>query len=233
MVWRGYLTESKIPDRVVLFDTTLRDGEQTPGVALTPEDKLRIARQLDALGVPVVEAGFPATSRGEEEAIRLIVREGLNAEITALSRCVKEDIEKAASTGAGRIHLFIATSDIHLNKKLQISREEAIRRAVESIDLAKSYGMKIEFSAEDATRTSIEFLVEFYKRVEEAGASIVDIPDTVGVATPLAMREIVKRVREALRIPVAVHCHNDMGGAISNSIAGIEAGAEFADTTIF
>lgn len=232
MVWRGYITDAKIPDRVVIFDTTLRDGEQTPGVALTPEDKLKIARQLDALGVPVLEAGFPATSRGEEEAIRLIVREGLNAEIAALSRCLKEDIEKAASTGAGRIHLFIATSDIHLNKKLQISRDEAVRRAVESIDLAKSYGMKIEFSAEDATRTSIDFLVEFYRRVEEAGASTVDIPDTVGVATPFAMREIVKRVREALRTPVAVHCHNDMGLAVANTLAGIEGGAAEAHVTV-
>ncbi|MGQ9691167.1 MAG: 2-isopropylmalate synthase, partial [Thermoproteota archaeon] len=211
---------------------TLRDGEQTPGVALTPQDKIKIARQLDALGVPVIEAGFPATSPGEEEAIKLIVKEGLNSEIAVLSRSSKTDIEKAASTGAKRIHLFIATSDIHLEKKLKISREEAIRRAVESIDLAKSYGMKIEFSAEDATRTSIDFLVEFYKKVEEAGASIVDIPDTVGVAIPLAMREIVRKVREAIRIPIAVHCHNDMGLAVANTLAGIESGAMETHVTV-
>lgn len=232
MVWRGYLTESKLPDRVVLFDTTLRDGEQTPGVALTPDDKLKIARQLDSLGIPVIEAGFPATSSGEEEAIKLIVKEGLNAEIAALSRSMKQDIEKTASTGVRRIHLFIATSDIHLKKKLQISREEAIQRAVESIDLAKSYGMKIEFSAEDATRTNLNFLIEFYRAVEEAGADIVDIPDTVGVATPFVMREIVRRVREALRIPVAVHCHNDMGLAVANTLAGFEGGAVEAHVTV-
>jgi len=232
MVWRGYLAEVNIPERVFLFDTTLRDGEQTPGVALTPEDKIRIARQLDALGVPVIEAGFPATSQGEEAAIKMIVKEGLNAEVAALSRSMKQDIEKAASTGAQRIHLFIATSDLHLKKKLQISREEAVCRAVESIDLAKSYGMKIEFSAEDATRTSIDFLLEFYRAVKEAGASIVDIPDTVGIATPLAMREIVKRVHEALKIPIAVHCHNDMGLAVANTLAGIEGGAVEAHVTV-
>ncbi|MBO3839248.1 MAG: 2-isopropylmalate synthase [Thermoproteota archaeon] len=232
MVWRGYFTEFQLPEKVVLFDTTLRDGEQTPGVALTPEDKLKIARQLDILGVPVIEAGFPVTSPGEEEAVRKIVKEGLKAEITALARASKQDIEKVASTGAQRIHLFIATSDIHLNKKLKISREEAIKRAVEAIDLAKSYGMKIEFSAEDATRTNLDFLVEFYKTVEEAGANIVDIPDTVGVATPFAMREIVRRVREALRIPIAIHCHNDMGLAVANTLAGIEGGATEAHVTV-
>ncbi|MEM2929416.1 MAG: 2-isopropylmalate synthase [Thermoproteota archaeon] len=232
MVWREYFTEISLPGRVVLFDTTLRDGEQTPGVALTPADKLKIARQLDALGVPVIEAGFPATSPGEEEAVKLIVGERLNAEVAALSRSLKQDIEAAASTGAQRIHLFIATSDVHLAKKLHISREEAVKRAVESIDHAKSYGMKIEFSAEDATRTSIDFLLEFYREVEKAGASIVDIPDTVGVATPLTMREIVRRVSGALRIPVAVHCHNDMGLAVANTLAGIEGGAVEAHVTV-
>jgi len=232
MVWRGYLTESRIPDKVVLFDTTLRDGEQTPGVALTSLDKLKIAHQLDMLGVPVIEAGFPITSPGEEEAVKMIVKEGLNAEIAALARSSKQDIEKAASTGVQRIHLFIATSDIHLKKKLQISREEAVKRAVDAIELAKSYGVKIEFSAEDATRTSLDFLVEFYKAVEEAGASIIDIPDTVGVATPFAMRNIVGRVRETVRIPIAVHCHNDMGLAVANTLAGIEGGAVEAHVTV-
>ncbi|MEM2087682.1 MAG: 2-isopropylmalate synthase [Thermoproteota archaeon] len=232
MVWRRYFTESRIPDKVVLFDTTLRDGEQTPGVALTALDKLKIARQLDMLGVPVIEAGFPITSSGEEEAVKIIVKEGLNAEIAALARSSKQDIEKAASTGVQRIHLFIATSDIHLKKKLQISREEAVKRAVEAIELAKSYGVKIEFSAEDATRTSLDFLVEFYKAVEEAGASIIDIPDTVGVTTPLAMKVIVSRVHEAVRIPIAVHCHNDMGLAVANTLAGIEGGAVEAHVTV-
>jgi isopropylmalate/citramalate/homocitrate synthase-like protein len=232
MVWRGYFIEGILPGRVTLFDTTLRDGEQTPGVALTPEDKLKIARQLDSLGVPVIEAGFPVASAGEEEAVKRIVKEGLRAEITALARSSKQDIEKTASTGVKRIHLFIATSDIHLKKKLKISREEAVRRAVEAIDLANSYGMKIEFSAEDATRTNIEFLIDFYKAVEAAGANIVDIPDTVGVATPFAMREIVRRVREAVRLPIAVHCHNDMGLAVANTLAGIEGGATEAHVTI-
>ncbi|MEM2941052.1 MAG: 2-isopropylmalate synthase [Thermoproteota archaeon] len=232
MVWRGYLTEFRIPDKVVLFDTTLRDGEQTPGVALTSLDKLKIAHQLDMLGVPVIEAGFPITSPGEEEAVKMIVKEGLNAEIAALARSSKQDIEKAASTGVQRIHLFIATSDIHLKKKLQISREEAVKRAIDAIELAKSYGVKIEFSAEDATRTSLDFLVEFYKAVEEAGASIIDIPDTVGVATPFAMRSIVGRVHEAVRIPIAVHCHNDMGLAVANTLAGIEGGAVEAHVTV-
>lgn len=232
MVWREYLTESRIPDKVVLFDTTLRDGEQTPGVALTSLDKLKIARQLDMLGVPVIEAGFPITSPGEEEAVRMIVKEGLKAEIAALARSSKQDIEKAVATGVQRIHLFIATSDIHLKKKLQISREEAVKRAVEAIELAKSYGVKIEFSAEDATRTSLDFLVEFYKSVEEAGANIIDIPDTVGVATPFAMKTIVSRVHEAVRIPIAVHCHNDMGLAVANTLAGIEGGAIEAHVTV-
>lgn len=212
--------------RVYVFDTTLRDGEQTPGVSLTVDEKLQIARQLDRLGVDVIEAGFPITSEGEFQAVKRIAGEGLNAKVCALARAVKTDIDRALDTDVDRIHVFIATSDIHLKHKLEMTREQAYERAIWAVQYAKSHGVEVEFSAEDATRTDLEFLKMIYKGVVEAGADYLDIPDTVGVAYPERMREIVNAVKEvAGNAIISVHCHNDFGLAVANTIAGILAGA--------
>ncbi len=233
MVWSSVLGKAcSLPDRVFFYDTTLRDGEQTPGVALLPEEKLEIARQLDLLGVDSIEAGFPATSKGEQEAVKQIAQAGLRAEISALARCVQKDIDLAMSCKAGCIHTFIATSDIHLKKKLGLSREEVVTKAVESVEYVKAHGLKCEFSAEDATRTDLSFLISVCESVEKAGVDRIDIPDTVGVAVPRAMFELVRRITEKIRVPVALHCHDDMGLAVANSLAGIEAGARELHVTV-
>lgn len=216
-----------------IFDTTLRDGEQTPGVALTVEEKVRIAEALDELGVDVIEAGFPITSPGEFEAVKRIAGLGLNAKICALARTDIKDMELALDTDVDRVHVFIATSDLHLKYKLGITREEALRKAVEAVEYLRSHGVEIEFSAEDATRSDPDFLRQIYSAVAEAGARYLDIPDTVGVATPELMENLVKIVSSiAKNSIVSVHCHNDFGLATANSIAGVRAGARQVHVTI-
>jgi 2-isopropylmalate synthase len=222
----------KLVDKIRIFDTTLRDGDQTPGVFLAPEDKVTIARQLDRLGVDAIEAGTPVSSKGEFETAQLIAKEGLNAEIFGLARVVKEDVDAVVSSGLKYIHLFIATSDIHLKHKLRMTREQALQNSLEAIDYAKSQGMAVEFSAEDATRTEIGFLKDFYKAVVGAGVIRINIPDTVGIMTPNKMSQLVKEVRVTVDKPISVHCHNDFGMAVANSLSGVEAGAEQIHVTI-
>ena len=219
-------------DYIKIFDTTLRDGEQTPGASLTPEEKLEIARQLDKLGVDTIEAGFPITSKGEMEGIKLITKEGLNAEICGLARASKGDIDAALNCGVGCIHVFIATSDIHLNYKLKLTREQALQRAIESVEYAKSHGVQVEFSAEDATRSDLDYLKQVYKAVEEAGADRIDIPDTVGIITPVRIYRLVGEIKKTVKLPISLHCHNDFGMAVANTLAGIEAGAVRAHVTV-
>lgn len=219
--------------RVRVFDTTLRDGEQTPGVSLSPEDKVRIAGILDDLGVDAIEAGFPVISDGEARAVRMICREGLSAQVCGLARANKRDIDAAADAGLSYVHAFIATSDIHLEYKLKMKREDALARAVEAVEYAKSRGMEVEFSAEDATRTDRAFLSEVFRAVAQAGADRVDIPDTVGYSTPAYMAEITRDAVEATGgLPVSVHCHNDFGLAVANAISGLQAGAQCAHVTV-
>lgn len=230
---KGLRGPSVDPERVYVYDTTLRDGEQTPGVSLTVEEKIEIAEQLDRLGVDVIEAGFPVVSEGEYKSVKEIVRLGLRAKVSALARANKKDMDSALTTDVDRVHVFIATSDIHLKYKLKMSREEALRRAVESVEYLKSHGVEVEFSAEDAMRTNTDFLVKVFKSVAEAGADVLDIPDTVGVATPETMASVVKRVRS--EVPdklISVHCHDDFGLAVANSLAGIMAGANQFHGTI-
>ncbi|GIU72184.1 MAG: 2-isopropylmalate synthase [Candidatus Nitrosocaldaceae archaeon] len=215
-----------------IYDTTLRDGEQTPGVTLTAEDKLIIARQLDKLGVDVIEAGFPIVSKGEQVAIKSIVKEGLNAEISGLARSEKMDIDAALSCDLKYVHTFIATSDIHLKYKLKISREEALKKAVEAVEYAKRHGLLVEFSAEDATRSDREFLKQVYQAVVDAGADRIDVPDTVGYATPKYIYELIHELRDIIKVPISIHCHDDFGLAVANSIAAIEAGGDCAHVTI-
>ena len=218
--------------KIRIFDTTLRDGEQTPGVALTPDQKLAIAQKLDELGVDAIEAGFPIISEGEMAAIKSITRAGLKAEICGLARTEKKDIDAAVEAGLKYIHTFIATSDIHLKYKLKITREQALEKAVDAVQYAKSLGLQVEFSAEDATRTDREFLKKVFKAVTEAGADRLDIPDTVGYSTPQYIAEITRDTIEATHLPVSVHCHNDFGLAVANAISAIQAGAQCAHVTI-
>ena len=215
-----------------IFDTTLRDGEQTPGVSLTPEQKLELAIQLDKLGVDVIEAGFPAASEGERTAVKMIAEAGLKAEVCALARADNRDIEIAMSVEPNSLHVFFSTSDVHLQNVLKISREEALERIAESISYVKEHGFICEFSPMDATRTDLEYLKKVCMVAEEAGADRVDIPDTVGIMTPRKMYELISEIKKVVKIPISVHCHNDFGLAVANTLAGIEAGAQQAHVTV-
>ena len=217
---------------VRIFDTTLRDGEQTPGVSLSPEKKLNIAKKLDELGVDAIETGFPIISNGERESVKMITSANLNAELCGLARTNKKDIDAAIDCGLNYIHTFIATSDIHLEYKLKMTREQALEKAVEAVEYGKSHGLQVEFSAEDSTRTDREFLKHVFGEVAKAGADRIDIPDTVGYSTPQYIGEITKDAIEATNLPISVHCHNDFGLGVANAISGIQSGAKCAHVTV-
>jgi 2-isopropylmalate synthase len=220
--------------KVRIFDTTLRDGEQTPGVSVTPEQKIQIAIKLGELGVDVIEAGFPIVSHGEMTAIKTISQYGLKSEICALARAVQADIDAVINCDVNYVHTFIATSDIHMQHKLRMSREQVLEKAIWSVDYAKKHGMRVEFSAEDATRSDREFLRRVFKAVADAGADRLDIPDTVGYATPQYIAQIVTDVKAETNneVPISMHCHDDFGLAVANTISGIDAGASCAHVTI-
>ncbi len=217
---------------ISIFDTTLRDGEQMPGVSLPLKFKVQIAKQLDKLGVDIIEAGFPATSRGEFEAVKEISSLGLNAKICALARVVKEDIDAALKTNVDIIHIFVSTSKIQIEHTIKKSREEIVDLAVECVEYIKSHGIECMFSAMDATRTEIEYLKRIYKAVEDVKVDIVNVPDTVGVATPFKFYELIKQLRDHLKVPIDVHCHNDFGLAVANSYAAVLAGANEVQVTV-
>ena len=217
--------QMKLPKQVKVFDTTLRDGEQTPGVSLTSEDKLILAAQLDKLGVDIIEAGFPISSKGELDGVRKIAKAGLNSNVCGLSRVKKEDIDACIDCGVDMVHTFVPTSDIQIKHTVKKSKPQIIEMAVESVSYIKDHGLECLFSAMDATRTDIDYLIEINKAVEAAGADIINIPDTVGVMIPPAMKLLVEKVVETVDIPVDVHCHNDFGLAVSNTLAAVEAGA--------
>ncbi len=218
--------------RVRIFDTTLRDGEQTPGVALGVADKLAIARLLDEVGVDSIEAGFPANSPGELEAVRAIASAGLRSKICTLNRTVQSDIDASIVADVDEIHVFIATSDIHLKHKLKMSREQVLEKAADAVQYAKSHGFVVEFSSEDATRTDLGFLKAVHQSVQEAGADRIDVADTVGSISPPAMRYLIAELKTVTRVPMAVHCHNDFGLATANSLAAVEAGAGQVHVTV-
>ncbi|HYX71671.1 MAG TPA: 2-isopropylmalate synthase, partial [Nitrososphaera sp.] len=219
-------------ESVKIFDTTLRDGEQTPGVTITPDQKIQIAIRLEELGVDAIEAGFPIVSHGEMQAIKAIVKQGLKAEIFGLTRANEIDIDSAIKCDLKYIHTFIATSDIHMKYKLKMTRQQVLERAINAVEYAKKHGLQVEFSAEDATRSDRQFMLKVFKEVADAGADRLDIPDTVGYATPQYIADLVKEVKQATRLPISVHCHDDFGFAVANSIAGISAGAACAHVTI-
>lgn len=228
------LFSSKERKYVRIFDTTLRDGEQAPGIDLSVSQKIKIAKQLEKLGVDVIEAGFPASSGGEFEAVREIKREISNSEVIALSRCNIKDIDTTISTGIDTIHLFLASSDIHLKYKLKMTREEMINAVEESVKYARSHGLEVEFSPEDATRSDREFLKRVIETAVRAGARRINIPDTVGVMTPFKFYDLISYVKKIVgeSIIISVHCHNDFGLAVANSLAGVEAGARQVHVTV-
>jgi 2-isopropylmalate synthase len=227
-------------DRIVFFDTTLRDGEQSPGCTMHHGEKLRMAHQLAALGVDVLEAGFAIASQGDLESIRAIAREVRGPRITSLARCRKEDIEAAARAvepaPVNRIHVFLASSDLHLEAKLKITREQALAQAAESVALACRYAEDVEFSAEDATRSDADFLVKLIDAAIAAGATTINLPDTVGYTTPSEYKRLFERMRATCResgqVTFSTHCHDDLGMAVANSLAGIEGGARQVECTI-
>lgn len=210
---------------VKIFDTTLRDGEQAPGIALSPEDKIRIAMALDDLGVDIMEVGFAASGETERETIKKLADSKPNARLCSLARSTHGDIDAALYTGVDYIHTFIATSELHMKYKLKMSREEVKARAVDAVEYARAHGLEVQFSCEDATRSELDFMIEVYKAVEDAGAAAINVPDTVGVIIPRAMNNLIGEIRKNVKIPIAVHCHNDMGLAVANTISAVEAGA--------
>jgi methanogen homocitrate synthase len=220
------------PIDVEICDVTLRDGEQTPGVSFTKEEKMDIARTLDEVGVEVIEAGFPITSPGEKESVRAVCRMGLNAKISCLARAVKPDIDAVLDCGADMVGIFIGTSDLHLTCKHKKTQEEAIDCMVTATDYAKKHGLIVRFAAEDSTRTGLEFLMKFYRAGEEVGADYVNIADTVGIMNPSTMKYLVSEVRNMVNIPVCVHCHDDVGLAVANTMAAAEAGAKQLHTCV-
>ncbi|MCS7337490.1 MAG: 2-isopropylmalate synthase [Verrucomicrobiae bacterium] len=231
------------PERIIIFDTTLRDGEQCPGASMNLREKLEVARQLARLGVDVIEAGFPVISKGDFDAVHTIAREIKGPVICGLARCVPADIDAAGAAlkPAGkraRIHVFLATSKIHREFKLRKAQSEILRLAVEGVRRAKTYTDDVEFSPEDASRTEPDFLVQVCKAVVAAGATTVNIPDTVGWAVPDQFGALIKHLHDAVpdfasgKAVISVHCHNDLGLAVANSLAAVRAGARQVECTI-
>ena len=230
----------KHPDRIWIFDTTLRDGEQSPGASLTTREKVEIARTLEGLGVDIIEAGFPVTSEDDFEAVKSIARECRKVRVAGLARCVEKDIRAAAQALKGaahpRIHVFLATSAIHRKHKLKKAKSEIVRLAVEGVKTARRFCEEVEFSPEDAARTENAYLAEVVEAVIAAGASVVNIPDTVGYTVPERFAEQIHYLRE--HVPnisdavISVHCHNDLGLAVANSLSAVEAGARQVECTV-
>jgi 2-isopropylmalate synthase len=228
------------PDQIVFFDTTLRDGEQSPGCTMHHDEKLRMAHQLRDLGVDILEAGFAIASEGDFDAVQTIAREVTGTRIASLARCKREDIDAAGRAiqpaKSNRIHIFLASSDLHLEYKLRISREQALDQTAESVKQALTYTEDVEFSTEDGTRTDPDFLVKMITVAVQAGATTINIPDTVGYTTPEEYSAIFRMVRERVpgieNVVLSTHCHDDLGMAVANSLAGIQAGARQVECTI-
>lgn len=226
--------------RIHFFDTTLRDGEQSPGVSLNIQEKLEIATQLTKLGIDIIEAGFPAASKGDFEAVKAVAQQVKGATIAGLARATQDDIDRAWEAikyaEQPRIHTFLATSDIHLKYKLKKSREEVLEAAVAAVKYAKKYTSDVEFSAEDSSRSDLKYLCQVVEAAIDAGATVVNIPDTVGYGTPEEYGKFIRDIRENVpnidKAIISVHCHNDLGLAVANSLAAIENGALQIEGTI-
>jgi 2-isopropylmalate synthase len=228
-----------LPKRVYIWDETLRDGEQTPGVALTIAEKLEIAKRLDEIGASIVAVGFPAVSEGEKASVAAIAKEGLSkAKVAAPARAIKSDIDACIDAGVEEVPVFIATSDFRLKYQLRMTREEMLQRLAECIEYGREHGLIIDYIAEDATRSNMEFLCDAYRIAIDAGAEKVCIADTVGFVRPEVMRYIVREVRQRLwseskyKVPLAVHCHDDFGLATANTLAAIEEGVTYPQVCV-
>jgi 2-isopropylmalate synthase len=227
-------------DRITIFDTTLRDGEQAPGFSMRIDEKLKLARQIDALGVDIIEAGFPIASDADAEAVRLVASSLRRPVVAALARCCRSDIERAGwalePAERSRIHTFIATSDLHLERKLRITRGACLEAAIDAVKLARRYTDDVQFSAEDATRSDLDFLCHVVEAVIDAGCTTVNLPDTVGYSTPDEIAQffsaIIGRVTNAHRATFSAHCHDDLGLAAANTLAALGAGARQVECTV-
>lgn len=215
-----------------VLDTTLRDGEQTPGVSLTPEDKLRIAKALDDLGVDIIEAGSAITSEGEREGIRMIVREDLNAEIASYARILKGDIDLAIDCGVDSIFLVAPTSDLHIKYKLGITRDELIEKTIKAIEYCKDNSLVVDLCCEDGSRTDVDFLKRVLKEWTNCGIDRFTVADTVGIMTPERISEIFSGLKKNTRISLGVHCHDDLGLATANTVSAVNAGAEVVNVAV-
>jgi 2-isopropylmalate synthase len=227
-------------NRVTIFDTTLRDGEQSPGCSMNLDEKVRMAAKLQELGVDIIEAGFPIASEGDFAAVKAVATQCRELTVAALCRTAEQDVKRAADALAGaahpRIHTFVATSDIHLEHKLRKTRTEVIEMTRASVRQARNSAEEVEFSAEDATRSDIDYLCEVLDVAVDAGASVLNVPDTVGYTTPQELAWLVEQVRDRVvrdrNVIISVHCHNDLGLAVANSLAALEAGARQIECTI-
>lgn len=227
-----YITKSICDERVTIFDTTLRDGEQTPGVSFTFEQKKEIALQLDKLGVDIIEAGFPMSSEGEKQNVKEITRMGLDLNVCGLSRSVFSDLDICLECEVDMVHTFIPTSDVQRIHTIKKSKEEVLDMTVKAVEYIKDHGVKCMFSPMDATRTDFDYLIQISKAAQEAGCDIINIPDTVGIFVPSAMKTLIADIKKDITIPIDVHCHNDFGFAVANSLAAIEGGGRQAQVTI-
>jgi len=216
---------NKTSKRIRIFDTTLRDGEQTPGVSLTADDKIEIARQLSKLGVDVIEAGFPSSSEGEKKVVKEIAKAGLEPEICALSRATKGDIDAAIDCDVDLIHVFIPTSPVQMKYAVNLTPEQVLSSTVESIEYVKKHGFKCEFSPMDATRSEMVFLKQVCQAAEKAGMDSLNVPDTVGIMIPKTTIKLIEKLKNVVNVPISTHCHDDFGLAVANSLAAVEAGA--------
>ena len=233
-------SNQKTSKEIIIFDTTLRDGEQSPGASMTKEEKIRIARQLEKLGVNVIEAGFAAASPGDFDAISEIAKIIKNSTVCSLARASENDVRRAGEAikhaASGRIHTFIATSKIHMENKLRMTEDQVVERAVQAVKWALEYTPDVEFSAEDAVRSDIDFLVRVFDAVIEAGATTINVPDTVGYSIPAPwgerMATLIKRVKNSDKVVWSTHCHNDLGMAVANSLAAVMNGARQVECTI-
>ncbi len=227
-------------DKLIIFDTTLRDGEQSPGASMNADEKLAIAKLLEKMRVDVIEAGFPAASQGDFEAVRQVAKEVVDSRVCALARAVENDLERAAAAvkpaNSSRIHTFIATSAIHMKEKLRMTEDQVLERAVWAVKLARQHAEDVEFSPEDAGRSDIEFLCRIIEAVIDAGARTVNIPDTVGYNLPKQfgglVRQLIERIPNSDKAVFSVHCHNDLGLAVANSLEAIQNGARQVECTI-
>ena len=215
-----------------IFDTTLRDGEQSPGVSLTVDDKIEIAKQLSLLGVDAIEAGFPSSSEGEKKVIKDIVKAGLNAEICGLSRANRGDIDAAIECDVDTVHVFIPTSEVQMKYAVNMTHEQVLAAAVDSVAYVKKHGLICEFSPMDATRSDLAYLKKVCKAVQDAGMDRLNVPDTVGIMVPKTMAKLIEDLKTVITVPISVHCHDDFGMAVANSLAAVEAGAAQVHCTI-